>query len=246
MRVVSLSVGLPREVEWDGHTVLTSIFKAPVNRRLRVTTLNFEGDEQSDLTVHGGVDKAVYAYPSEHYAYWRHELPGMDLPWAVFGENLTTEGLLEADVRIGDRFRVGSAEFIVTQPRMPCYKLGIRFGRMDILKRFLKSGRTGFYFAVTTEGEVGAGDPIEPIASGRGLDRLRRRQPLHGRRGEPGASQTRDPVGHPPRELARLLPQAALGSRRLSGTRRYCTWENRPPRPSAMVGCVKTMSRTVV
>jgi MOSC domain-containing protein YiiM len=164
MRVVSLSVGLPREVEWDGHTVLTSIFKAPVNRRLRVTTLNFEGDEQSDLKVHGCVDKAVYAYPSEHYAYWRHELPGMDLPWAVFGENLTTEGLLEADVRIGDRFRVGSAEFIVTQPRMPCYKLGIRFGRKDILKRFLKSGRTGFYFAVTTEGEVGAGDPIEPIA----------------------------------------------------------------------------------
>jgi MOSC domain-containing protein YiiM len=164
MRVVSLSVGLPREVEWDGHTVLTSIFKAPVNRRLRVTTLNFEGDEQSDLKVHGGVDKAVYAYPSEHYAYWRHELPGMALPWAVFGENLTTEGLLEADVRIGDRFRVGSAEFIVTQPRMPCYKLGIRFGRKDILKRFLKSGRTGFYFAVTTEGEVGASDPIEPIA----------------------------------------------------------------------------------
>jgi MOSC domain-containing protein YiiM len=164
MRVVSLSVGLPREVEWHGRTVLTSIFKAPVDRRLRVTTLNFEGDEQSDLSVHGGVDKAVYAYPSEHYEYWRRELPRADLPWGVFGENLTTEGLLEADIRIGDRFRAGSAEFVATQPRMPCYKLGIRFGRPDIVKRFLQSGRTGFYFAVTLEGEVGAGDPIELIA----------------------------------------------------------------------------------
>jgi MOSC domain-containing protein YiiM len=163
LKVVSLSVGLPREVEWDGDTVLTSIFKEPVDRRLHVTTLNFEGDEQSDLTVHGGVDKAVYVYPSEHYESWRRELAGMDLPWAIFGENLTTEGLRE-DVRIGDRFRIGSAEFVVTQPRLPCYKLGIRFGRMDMLKRMLRSGRTGFYFAVTTEGEVGAGDAIEPIA----------------------------------------------------------------------------------
>lgn len=162
MRVVSLSVGLPREVEWDGQTVLTSIFKEPVDRRLHVTTLNFEGDEQSDLTVHGGVDKAVYVYPSEHYEPWRRELAGMDLPWAMFGENLTIEGLLE-DVRISDRFRIGTAEFVVTQPRLPCYKLGIRFGRMDILKRMLRNGRTGFYFAVTTEGEVGPGDAIEPI-----------------------------------------------------------------------------------
>ena len=137
MKVVSLSVGRPREVEWDGNMVLTSIFKAPVDRRLRVTTLNFEGDEQSDLTVHGGVDKAVYVYPSEHYEFWRCELPQMDLPWAVFGENLTTEGLFESDVRIGGHFRVGSAEFVVTQPRLPCYKLGIRFGRMDIICRDL-------------------------------------------------------------------------------------------------------------
>ena len=164
MKVVSLSVGLPREVEVHGGTVLTSIFKAPVDHRLRVTTLNLEGDEQSDLSVHGGIDKAVYAYPSEHYEYWRGELPQADLSWGVFGENLTTEGLIETDVRIGDRFRVGSAEFIVTQPRMPCYKLGIRFGRPDILKRFLRSGRSGFYFAVTREGEVGAGDSIELIA----------------------------------------------------------------------------------
>jgi MOSC domain-containing protein YiiM len=162
MRVISLNVGLPREIEVEGGSVLTSIYKDPVDRRLRVTTLNFEGDEQSDLTVHGGVDKAVYAYPSEHYEGWRRELPEVEFPRAVFGENLTTEGLLE-DVRIGDRFRIGTAEFVVTQPRLPCYKLGIRFGRMDILKRMLKNGRTGFYFAVTTEGEVGAGDAIELI-----------------------------------------------------------------------------------
>ena len=146
MRVVSLNVGLPREMEWHGRTVRTSIFKTPADRRLRVTTLNLEGDQQSDLSVHGGVAKAVYAYPSEHYEYWRRELPQADLPWGVFGENLTTEGLLEEDVRIGDRLRVGSAEFVVTQPRMPCFKLGIRFGRPDIVKRFLHSGRTGFYW----------------------------------------------------------------------------------------------------
>jgi MOSC domain-containing protein YiiM len=110
MRVVSLSVGLPQEVEWHGQTVRTSIFKTPTDRRLRVTTLDFEGDEQSDLSVHGGVDKAVYAYPSEHYAYWREELPDMDLPWGFFGENLTIEGLLEENVRIGDRFRLAALE----------------------------------------------------------------------------------------------------------------------------------------
>ena len=163
MKIVALSVGGPREVEWEGNTVLTSIFKTPVDRRLLVTRLNFEGDAQSDLTVHGGVDKAVYVYPAEHYAEWRRELPEVEFPWAAFGENLTTEGLRE-DVRIGDRFRIGSAEFVVTQPRLPCYKLGIRFGRMDMLKRMLRSGRTGFYCAVTTEGEVGAGDAIEPLA----------------------------------------------------------------------------------
>ncbi len=162
MRIVALSVGLPREVEYRGQTVVTSIFKAPVSRRLRAGTLNFEGDEQADLTVHGGVDQAVYAYPAEHYEFWRRELPDADLPWGAFGENLTTEGLLE-DVRIGDRFRIGSAEFVVTQPRLPCFKLGIRFGRPDIIKRFLKSGRTGFYLSVAREGEVGAGDPIESI-----------------------------------------------------------------------------------
>jgi MOSC domain-containing protein YiiM len=162
MKVVSLSVGGPREVEWNGRTVLTSIYKTPVARRLRVTALNLEGDRQSDLSVHGGVEKAVYAYPSEHYPLWRQELPGADLSGAAFGENLTTEGVSE-EVRIGDRFRIGSAEFVVTQPRMPCYKLGIKFGRQDVLRRMLQTGRTGFYFSVAVEGEVGAGDAIELV-----------------------------------------------------------------------------------
>jgi MOSC domain-containing protein YiiM len=164
MRLLSINVGLPRDVDWRGKTVRTSIFKSPVLGRVRVTRLNVEGDQQSDLSVHGGTEKAVYAYPSEHYAFWREELPGLDLPWGAFGENFTTEGLLEGSVRIGDRLRVGSAEFVVTQPRMPCFKLGIRFGRPDIVKRFLRSGRSGFYLAVLQEGEVTAGDSFESIA----------------------------------------------------------------------------------
>ena len=164
MKLISVNVGLPREALWNGKLVRTSIYKAPVKGRVRVATLNLEGDKQSDLSVHGGADKAVYAYPSEHYPFWRKELPDMDLPWAMFGENFTTEGLLEDAVYIGDRLRVGSAEFVVTQPRMPCYKLAIRFGRLDIIKRFLHSGRTGFYLAVTREGEVAASESIELLA----------------------------------------------------------------------------------
>jgi MOSC domain-containing protein YiiM len=125
---------------------------------------NLEGDKQADLSVHGGEDKAVYVYPSEHYAYWRKELPEIELPWGMFGENFTTEGLLEDTVRIGDRFRIGSAEVMVTQPRMPCFKLGMKFKRTDIIKRFLESGRTGFYLAVLQEGDVGAGDAIVLIS----------------------------------------------------------------------------------
>jgi len=164
MNVLSVNVGLPREVDWRGKTVRTSIFKAPVPGRVRVTLLNVQGDQQSDLSVHGGADKAIYAYPSEHYALWRDELPGSEFPWGAFGENLTIEGMLEDQVHIGDRFRVGSAEFVVTQPRMPCFKLGIRFHRPDMVKRFLRSGRTGFYLAVLREGEIGAGDPLDLIA----------------------------------------------------------------------------------
>ena len=161
MKLLSVNVGLPREIEWKGKIVRTSIFKAPLTGRVRVSKLNVEGDQQSDLTVHGGIDKAVYAYPSEHYGFWRSELPDMDLAWGVFGENFTTDGLSEDTLHIGDRLRVGSAEFVVTQPRMPCFKLGIRFSRSDMVKRFLQSGGTGFYFAVLKEGQVAAGDSIE-------------------------------------------------------------------------------------
>jgi MOSC domain-containing protein YiiM len=162
-RLVAVSTGRPREVEWQGEKLLTSIFKEPVAGRVRVRRLNIEGDAQADLEVHGGEDKAVYAYPAEHYAYWREQLPGVPLPWGAFGENLTVEGLLEGSVHVGDRFRMGSAEFVVTEPRMPCYKLALRFGRPDMVKRFLKSGRTGFYLAVRKEGEIGAGDAIDLV-----------------------------------------------------------------------------------
>ena len=141
--------------------VSTSIFKEPIADRVMLRTLNLDGDRQADLSVHGGPYKAVYVYPSEHYLFWKHELPDMQLPWGMFGENLTTTGLLETETHIGDRFRVGSAEVKVTQPRMPCYKLAIRFERNDIIKRFLVSERTGFYLSVLKEGEVGAGDEFE-------------------------------------------------------------------------------------
>ena len=162
-KVISVNVGLPRDVEWKGRIVTTGFFKEPVSGRIAVRRLNLEGDGQADLTVHGGVDKAVYVYPAEHYDYWRRELPGAPLPWGAFGENLTTEGLFEEDVHIDDQFRIGSAEFKVTQPRQPCYKLSVRFGRDDIVKRFLISQRPGFYLAVLQEGEAGAGDPIQLV-----------------------------------------------------------------------------------
>jgi MOSC domain-containing protein YiiM len=160
MTLVSVNTGRPRDVRVNGDAVRTSIWKSPREGRVRVAGVNLEGDEQSDLTVHGGQYKAVYAYPSEHYSYWRRELPGVDLSWGVFGENLTTEGLLETDVCIGDRLRIGTAEFQVTQPRQPCFKLGIRFGREDMLKRFVASGRSGFYLSIVAEGDVGRGDAI--------------------------------------------------------------------------------------
>jgi MOSC domain-containing protein YiiM len=165
VRVVSINVGRPGEVEWRGKAVTTSIFKAPVKGPVRVEKLNLAGDEQADLSVHGGIDKAVYAYPSEHYAYWRAELPGIEFSWGAFGENLTTEGLSESALRIGDRLSVGSAEFLVTQPRLPCFKLGVRFGRPDMVKRFHRSGRTGFYLAVLREGLISAGDRIDVLSA---------------------------------------------------------------------------------
>src|ERR1044072_7317644 len=157
MKIISLNVGLPREIVYKDRRIVTGIFKEPVEGRIRARKLNLDGDRQADLKVHGGPEKAVYVYPSEHYDFWKSELPDMDLPWGMFGENFTTTGLLETEVHIGDRFRIGTAELMVTQPRMPCYKLGIRFGRDDIIKRFLASERTGFYSSVLKEGEVGAG-----------------------------------------------------------------------------------------
>ena len=160
MQVVSVNVGQPRKVLWKGQIVETGIFKEAVEGRVAVRRLNLEGDRQADLTVHGGLDKAIYAYPAEHYSFWREQFPEMELPWGMFGENLTITGLLEDTVHIGDKFQVGTAKLMVTQPRLPCFKLGIKFGRDDILRRFLVSGMTGFYFAVLEEGEVAAGDLI--------------------------------------------------------------------------------------
>ena len=164
MRLVSVNTGLPREVTWHGKSVTTAIYKQPVEGRLALRKLNLDGDRQADLSVHGGEHKAVYCYPLAHYDYWKRELPSRDLPMAIFGENFTTDGLVESSVHLGDQFSVGSAEVVVTQPRLPCYKLGLRFQSDDMVKRFLASGRTGFYLAVAREGEVGAGDEIEVMA----------------------------------------------------------------------------------
>jgi MOSC domain-containing protein YiiM len=163
MRVTSVNVGMPREVEWDGKTVMTGIFKSPIAMKVPVRRLNIDGDGQADLAVHGGPDKAVYAYPGEHYGFWGERL-SRELAPGIFGENLTTEGLLEDAVHIGDEFRVGTARLVVTQPRMPCFKLGIRFGNPGMVKTFLKAGKPGVYFAVLEEGEVGPDDPIARLA----------------------------------------------------------------------------------
>jgi MOSC domain-containing protein YiiM len=164
MQIVSVNVGLPREIEWKGRSVLTGIFKSPTERRVTMRTLNLDGDRQADLRVHGGAEKAVYAYPSEHYPFWRAALNTDELPPGAFGENLTMRGLTEDIVYIGDRFRIGTAEVVVTQPRVPCFKLAAKFRRTAIVKEFLESGRSGFYFSVRREGEVGAGDAVEWIS----------------------------------------------------------------------------------
>jgi MOSC domain-containing protein YiiM len=161
MRLVSLNVGLPRLLAWKGASFKTGIFKKPVNGRSMLRETNLDGDRQADLTVHGGANKAVYAYSSEHYKYWRHELPTEELPWGSFGENFTTEGLRESGVCMGDQYRIGSAVVKVTTPRLPCFKLAAKFQREDMIKRFLQSGFSGFYFSVVEEGEVGAGDEFQ-------------------------------------------------------------------------------------
>jgi MOSC domain-containing protein YiiM len=164
MKLVTISVGLPRAVPWKGRTVTTAIYKSPVNGRAHLGKLNLDGDRQADLSVHGGPDKAVYVYPAEHYEFWREKGIAEKLPHGSFGENFTTTGLLEDSVHIGDQFRIGSAEVVVTQPRLPCYKLGVRFGQAEMVKRFSESRLTGFYLAVLREGEVGAGDMVETLS----------------------------------------------------------------------------------
>ena len=164
MKILSVNVGSPREIKWKGKIVRTSIFKRPVTGAVRIAKLNLDGDKQSDLKVHGGAQKAVYAYPMEHYAFWREVLPDVELTWGAFGENLTIEGLLESVVRIGDCLRVGSAQLVVTQPRLPCFKLGIRLGREDVIDKFFRSERSGFYLSVVQEGVVSAGDSIELLS----------------------------------------------------------------------------------
>lgn len=164
MRVVSVNVGLPKPLVWDGHQVLSGIFKEPVDGRIVAGKLNMDGDRQADLSVHGGIDKAVYAYPIEHYDFWRSTIAGVVLPPGSFGENLTVEGLTEENIFVGDCLRIGTAELIVTQPRTPCYKLAAKFGSISIVRQFLESGFSGFYLAVLREGDIGKGDAIHLIS----------------------------------------------------------------------------------
>jgi MOSC domain-containing protein YiiM len=164
MKITSVNVGLPQKIFHQGRMIRTGIFKVPIQGRVRVNALNIAGDQQADLTVHGGVSKAIYAYPAEHYDFWRKELPGVEFPWGSFGENISTEGLSEKETHIGDRLCAGSVELIVTEPRLPCYKLNAKFAREDMVKRFLRSRRTGFYLSVAREGEIGAGDAIHVLS----------------------------------------------------------------------------------
>ncbi len=166
MRVISVNVGTLRTVPWREREVQTGIFKNPVGGRVAVRSLGLEGDQQADLKLHGGVDKAVYVYPKEHYEFWRQNYPDLALPWGMFGENLTIEGALEDAMHIGDRWRIGSAEFEIVQPREPCFKLGLKFGTPKVVKQFLASGRSGWYLKVIKEGEVGADDEIVPLSQG--------------------------------------------------------------------------------
>jgi MOSC domain-containing protein YiiM len=188
-KLISLQVAMPRAVMCNGEEVSTGIFKVPVLKRVQMRAFNLDGDRQADLSVHGGRDKAVYAYPSEHYAYWKKELPGTALPWGSFGENLTTEGLLEGEVFLGDRFTIGEAEAVVTQPRIPCFKLNLKFQRDDMAKRFLASLRSGFYFRVLREGEVGSGDEI--VRVGQDENRVSISDALKVYLGAPGSGEIR-------------------------------------------------------
>lgn len=194
MKLISVNTGLPREVTWHGRRVTTAIYKQPVQGRVALRKLNLDGDRQADLSVHGGEYKAVYSYPLTHYEYWKQELPGRELPIGIFGENFTLDRFQEESIQLGDRFSVGSAEVMVTQPRLPCYKLGIRFGADEMVKRFFESGRTGFYLAVMREGEVGAGDDVVEVS--------------------------REPSGVPVSEITRLYAAKRYGGADVASVRR--------------------------
>ncbi len=189
-KLISVQVAIPRTVIVDGEEVSTGIFKTPVRKRVQMRALNLDGDRQADLSVHGGRDKAVYAYPSEHYGYWKKQLPDTALPWGSFGENLTTEGLLEDEVFLGDRFTIGEAEVVATQPRIPCFRLNLKFQRDDMAKRFLASRRSGFYFRVLREGEIGAGDEI--VRVGKDENRVSISDALKVYLGAPGSGEIRE------------------------------------------------------
>jgi MOSC domain-containing protein YiiM len=163
MKLLSVQVGRIREIEWKGRTTTTGIFKEPVVGRVAARANGLEGDHQADLEVHGGPSKAIYAYPAAHYPVWQQELPDAELPWGAFGENLTLAGVTEETVCVGDAFDVGSARLVVTQCRLPCFKLGIRFGDPEMVRRMLESRRFGFYFGVERNGVLGAGDELLPV-----------------------------------------------------------------------------------
>jgi len=164
MKLLSVNVALPKVVTSNGRQVETGIFKLPVSGPVRVTTLNLEGDRQADLAVHGGANKAVYAYSWKNVEYWMKFLERDDLRPGSFGENLTVDDLADTEVSIGDELEIGTARFQVTQPRLPCYKLGIALGRPDFVKVFEEGGRNGFYLRVLEEGTIRAGDEIRRIA----------------------------------------------------------------------------------
>lgn len=165
MKLLSVNVSRPKEMSYQGRTHMTGIFKTPVTGRVMVRTLNIDGDEQADRRVHGGPDMAVYIYPHEHYAHWSRELDRNDFAFGQFGENLTTEGLLETEIRLRDVLRVGGALLQVTKPREPCFKLMTKMNDFTFAKPFLASARTGFYLRVLEEGEVAAGDTIECVTT---------------------------------------------------------------------------------
>jgi len=169
MQVISINTGQPKTVQWKNQTVTTSIFKNPVQGSVNVNQLGIESDTQSDLSVHGGKYKAVYAYPSENYVYWERELPHFSFQWGTFGENLTTLGLTETEVCLGDRYKIGTVELKVVQPRFPCMKIGVRFEDPFMVKRFLDSRLSGFYFQIVKEGTFEEGDSIELLEKVAGI-----------------------------------------------------------------------------